>query len=277
VDKTCPGDGDLGSLNTLGYSPVPLSEYLSYIETLSKALKGGQPRKPVIISVTGTIEDVVECLRQISLAQKNISMPLAMEINLSCPNIPDKPPPAYSGSHLTGYLSALKTERLSQQARSEGNIPNIPIGIKVPPYTYTDQFSVLTTALLASATPDVESTAACPITFITATNTLGNSLLLRGSTSSDPVLLSADGSGMGGLGGAPLHPLALGNVYMLKKNLSSHPQLSHIQIIGVGGVEDRDGYLRMLHVGASAVGVGTALGRKGIDVFREITGGSIMT
>lgn len=269
VDKASPCDSGSGSLNTLGYSPIPLKEYLGYIEILSKGLKEDKLRKPVLISVTGTVEDIVECLHEISLTQKRVSMPLAMEINLSCPNIPDKPPPAYSDSCLTEYLSALKTAQLKEES-SGGKILDIPVGIKVPPYTYSDQFSVLTKALLASATPHTATTAACPISFITATNTLGTSFLLRSSTSLDPVLSSPNGSGIGGLAGAPLHPLALGNVYTLKKNILSHPQLSHIQIIGVGGVEDHDGYLRMLQVGASAVGVGTALGRKGIDIFREI-------
>jgi dihydroorotate dehydrogenase (fumarate) len=35
-------------------------------------------------------------------------------------------------------------------------------------------------------------------------------------------------------------------------------------------VEDAEGYRRMRAVGAVAVGVGTALGRKGVRVFGEI-------
>lgn len=61
----------------------------------------------------------------------------------------------------------------------------------------------------------------CPVTFITATNTLGSSLLLKPTTestsaSTEPhkvfhhALNSANGTGIGGLAGAPLHPLALG-------------------------------------------------------------------
>jgi dihydroorotate dehydrogenase (fumarate) len=52
--------------------------------------------------------------------------------------------------------------------------------------------------------------------------------------------------------------------------LFQHKELDEIQIIGVGGVEDVDGYRRMRAVGAAAVGVGTALGRKGVKVFEEI-------
>lgn len=130
----------------------------------------------------------------------------------------------------------------------------------------------------------------CPITFITATNTLGSSLLLdpviepassslqSASSSSSLVVLhhvlnSANGTGIGGLAGAPLHPLALGNVYTIKGMLFQYEELSSIQIIGVGGVEDADSYKRMRAVGATAVAVGTALGRKGVRVFESISEG----
>jgi dihydroorotate dehydrogenase (fumarate) len=127
----------------------------------------------------------------------------------------------------------------------------------------------------------------CPVSFITATNTLGSSLLLTPTLESSlppptspggskswevyhHTLNSATGTGIGGLAGAPLHPLALGNVYTIKGLLFQYSELEHIQIIGVGGVEDVDGYQRMRAVGAAAVGVGTALGRKGVRVFEEI-------
>jgi dihydroorotate dehydrogenase (fumarate) len=138
-------------------------------------------------------------------------------------------------------------------------------------------------ALLASAKAE-PAHLPCPISFITATNTLGSSLLLQHiaePTASSParqecfhhVLNSGNGTGIGGLAGAPLHPLALGNVYTIKGLLFQHDELNHIQIIGVGGVEDAEGYKRMRAVGAMAVGIGTALGRKGIQAFADITKG----
>ncbi len=118
----------------------------------------------------------------------------------------------------------------------------------------------------------------CPLDFITAVNTLGSSLLLSSTsaesgpqgTGTGNAINSAAGTGIGGLAGAPLHPLALGNVRTIKTMLAQHEELRRIAIIGVGGVEDVDGYWRMRHVGADAVGIGTALGRKGVKVFEEI-------
>lgn len=276
------------SLNTLGYSPIPLSEYLDFIKTISNALPPqppGQHYKPFIISVTGSVDQVLECYHLISAHQHQVRMVLAMEINLSCPNIPDKPPPAYSSDSLLSYLVALKHKlaaQLEQPLESSHPHPghvHVPIGIKTPPYTYQDQFQSLITALLDSAKAE-PTHLPCPVSFITATNTLGSSLLLAPFTETSSsgkehgafhhVLESATGTGIGGLAGAPLHPVALGNVYTIKGMLFQHKELEQIQIIGVGGVEDADGFNRMRAVGAAAVGVGTALGRKGVVVFEEI-------
>lgn len=246
-----------GSLNTLGYSPTLLSSYLSMIARVV-ADSGLQPtqkdNKPFIISVTGSAKAVLECYRLISTTQTNMRNPLCMEINLSCPNIPDKPPPAYSRESLKEYLEVLAREK-----KSDG----VAIGIKTPPYTYHDQFATLIDALLASSIP------ACPVDFITATNTLGSCLVVS-SDGSSPAINSASGAGIGGMAGAPLHPLALGNVRTIRSMLDRHEKLRAIDVIGVGGVEDKAGFERMKGVGATVVGVGTALGREGTDVFGKI-------
>lgn len=140
------------------------------------------------------------------------------------------------------------------------------MGIKTPPYTNPDSFTMIRSALLKFA-PNI------PISFITATNTLGCSLLLSSDSDLRPVLNSSDGSGVGGLAGAPLHPLALGNVRALRRMCNGDEVLKTIQIIGVGGVSDAAGFRRMKAVGASAVGIGTALGRRGVKVFEEVSKG----
>ena len=88
-----------------------------------------------------------------------------------------------------------------------------------------------------------------------------------------PALSSASGQGIGGLAGAPLHPLALGNVKILRGLLDAHEELTGVQVIGVGGVGDSEGYRRMRAVGAEVIGVGTALGSEGLGVFEKILGG----
>lgn len=110
------------------------------------------------------------------------------------------------------------------------------------------------------------------VDFITCTNTLGSSLVLNSDL--EPALASEAGTGIGGLAGAALHPLSLGNVATFRKLLDDHPDTENILIIGVGGVEDKAGFDRMRKVGAEAVACATALGRYGVDVFEKITKGS---
>ena len=253
--------GPISSLNTLGYSPFSVSQYLEMIEDLLLSLQlDDSPPKPVIFSVAGSPAEVLDHHRSISRLQINlnqtqhISAKFLMEINLSCPNIAGKPPPAYSKDELLKYLTPLVDE-------DPGGV-GIMVGIKTPPYTYQTQFDELISALLES------SKCCCPVSFITSTNTLGSSLVL--SETLIPALKSTTGTGIGGLAGSALHPLALGNVAIIRRMLDSHERLQHIEIIGVGGVSDAAGYERMRTVGAAAVGVGTALGVYGVEVFKKI-------
>jgi dihydroorotate dehydrogenase (fumarate) len=114
----------------------------------------------------------------------------------------------------------------------------------------------------------------CPISFITATNTLGSCLVL--DSENKPALESITGEGIGGMAGDALHPLALGNVKTIRGLLdkSEYEDLRRIGIIGIGGVKDAAGFQRMRSVGADAVGVGTALGREDVEVFENIAIGA---
>lgn len=231
------------SLNSLGYSPIPLPEYLEIIKSLADELP--QITKTVILSITGAPDDIVKCYDAIHQASSTIRFPLAVEINLSCPNIRNSPPPAYDKSALASYLSALPAS------------PDLPIGVKTPPYTHAGQYAALISAL---------RTAAGKISFVTATNTLGSSLILDDGGA--PILPGP--GGLGGMAGPPLHPLALGNVLTIRVLLDQREELAHVDIIGIGGVSDGAGYTRMRTAGAVAVGVGTALGREGVAVFEKI-------
>ncbi|KAK3069235.1 dihydroorotate dehydrogenase [Teratosphaeriaceae sp. CCFEE 6253] len=249
-----------GSLNTLGYSPTPLAAYLTMVGKVAKDSSlpdDVRTSKPFIISVTGSADAVRECYQKIQSTQGLVENPLCMEINLSCPNIPDKPPPAYSGEALSEYLRVMAAVQAPPGQR------RVAVGIKTPPYTYHGQFQTLIDALLVSCNPD------CPIDFITAVNTLGSSLVLADAHGS-PAINSASGAGIGGMAGSPLHPLAIGNVRTIRGMLDQHAQLKGIDVVGIGGVSDKAGFDRMIAVGAKVVGVGTALGREGVDVFGKI-------
>lgn len=262
-DRTKLSGSENASLNTLGYSPLSLKTYLGFIKDIAATSPVVRSDKGFIVSVTGPPADVATCYKLIAAAQTTVPFPLAMEINLSCPNIPGKPPPAYNSDALLEYLVALQTEKADEQ------LPRIPYGLKTPPYTQAGDYDGLLRALKA-ATPQ---NGVCPVSFITATNTLGSCLVLSDAEKGEPAL---PGAGIGGLAGAPLHPLALGNVRSIRKRLDEddvQSSLGHIQIIGVGGVLDTSGYKRMKAVGAAFVGVGTGLGISGLGIFESIAKG----
>lgn len=253
------------SLNTLGYSPFTLDKYLDFIKTIAKKPSSTQPRKGFIISVTGSPEDVVQCYGRIGFTQTQVPFPLAMEVNLSCPNIPHAEPPAYNSESLLKYLAAL------QQETSTSSLPRIPFGLKTPPYTRSSEYAVLISALGGSAANDASGV--CPVSFITATNTLGSCLILA-DPEAGTTREALPTPGIGGMAGAPLHPLALGNVSTIRKLLDKESAaLGHIQVIGVGGVLDASGFKRMKAVGATFVGVGTGLGIYGVKVLEDIEKG----
>ncbi|KAI3542539.1 dihydroorotate dehydrogenase [Colletotrichum abscissum] len=256
------GPADVASLNNLGYSPLPLQTYLDFISQLPEGHghHGHHHRKLIIISVTGTPSEIAQSYALIASFSSKTTHPLAMEINLSCPNIAAAAPPASDRAQLLAYLAALPRD------------PLIPIGLKTPPYTHLAHYAELIAALREDSTvvtPKAMLKVPCKVSFITAVNTLGSCLLLEGGDH-NPRL---PGSGLGGMAGAPLHPLALGNVKTIAELVAREPELLHIKVIGVGGVSDADGFRRMKSVGAYAVAVGTALGREGIEVFEKIAAG----
>ena len=271
------------SLNTLGYSPINFGEYLGIVKRVVRnrevngsgirpernggSIEGNEKTKPIILSVTGTPQDVEEMYLQIGKVMKQDELDLAMEINLSCPNIKGKPPPAYDGAALAEYLVLLKSQKEMLRDTGEAKLP--PVGIKLPPYTYMGQFEEVCGAI-AAATALGKSV----VDFVTSTNTLGSSLVL--DPSSVPMLASEAGTGIGGLAGSALHPLTLGNVATLRRVLDEKDTTKVMVIIGVGGVGDRGGFERMTRVGAGAVAVATALGREGVGIFEKILMGKGM-
>lgn len=271
------------SLNSLGYSPLTLQTYLGFIQTISDELRLPNPsldKKGFIISVTGTPASIASSYALIASASLSVKFPLAMEINLSCPNIPGRPPPAYAEDALLTYLEALRGAIVECESESVGGGggggQRIPVGIKTPPYTYATQFEGLVGALerVADANGD-----GCLVSFVTATNTLGSCLVLDGRGEREEGdgkdgQFALPGSGLGGMAGAPLHPLALGNVCTLRRMLDERAEkLGRVSVIGVGGVLDAGGYRRMRTVGADVVALATGLGLKGVEVFGKIEEG----
>jgi len=241
----------VSAFNTYGYSPYPLSYYLSAIELL--VADPTKQRKPFIISVAGSPEEVSQAVDRVAQFAADKRVQLLVELNLSCPNISGTAPAGYSPASIRAYMEALPVDGSA-----------LPIGLKVPPFTYAEQMRELVRAL--EARPGA-------VSFLTATNTLGNCLYAPPGRKTSALQLSTVAPYLfGAMSGTMIHPLALGNVFSLRNLLdeSVEARVREVAIIGAGGVVDNAGFTRMREVGAEAVGVATVLGFRGVDVLDNI-------
>ncbi|KAG6903001.1 hypothetical protein C0995_008574 [Termitomyces sp. Mi166 len=275
-------DSNIISINSYGYSPHPLSQYLAWVKELLLKSEHG-PKKPFIISITSSnpaqLRRMMQDIQHLRMELVNAQSFIAIELNTSCPNIPNSPPTGYVFPSLLPLLTIMKEEYAKD--------PTLTIGLKLPPFVYRDQFNAVIDGIkdlcLPSPGDEFGTVPACPIAFFTCTNTLGNSLLFtEQSTRPTPPAEGEEASpfavptGLGGLAGDPLHALALGNVYTFSKILreAGHSSLGRISIIGVGGVTSKVAAERMREAGATVVGCATLLGKEGIRAF-EIIGGEV--
>ncbi|KAG8751684.1 dihydroorotate dehydrogenase [Ceratobasidium sp. 428] len=272
------------TLNSYGYSPYPLSQYLEWVQQIIS----GSPNstKPIIISATfdspgpsgnesetsldvllGMIQTIRRQLSDIPPVDGTDSSRhttrIAVEINTSCPNIINKPPPSYEPDSLLPLLSVV--------AAHTAEDPSLVVGLKLPPYVHAKQFTDVVDVL--SKLPSNQGLH--PIAFLTCTNTLGSSLLFEDQTSpshfENPSEFAVP-SIYGGLAGESIHPLSLGNVHRFSNLLRHSPDRSirDIVVIGVGGVTSAEAVKRMVRAGATLVECASALGSRGVSVFEDL-------
>ena len=94
---------------------------------------------------------------------------------------------------------------------------------------------------------------------INVTNTLGPGMMID-VRSGKPIL----GFRVGGLSGPAIKPIAVRSVYDVYESV-------RIPVIGTGGVTTGEDAVEMIMAGASAVGMGSAVHYRGIDVFRRVS------
>ncbi|CAA7260016.1 unnamed protein product [Cyclocybe aegerita] len=283
------------TINSYGYSPHPLSQYLTWVEEILTT--HASFNKAIIISITastaGEIAQMVDAIQELRTKLLDNQRPsgktrIGVELNTSCPNISYASPSGYSFKSLWPLVIVLG-DAFAQD-------PTLTLGMKLPPYTHMDQYMEVMAGLrsLAVTPPGREKTN--PFAFLTCTNTLGNSLLFSEQTvpketgdknegkdaekEKDDTKAKAKTSQfavppvLGGLAGDGLHPLALGNVYRFRQMLSEESKetgLSDIKIIGVGGVTSKEAAERMRKAGADVIACATLFGKEGVRAF-EILG-----
>lgn len=221
------------TLNSMG---LPNNGYKYYTELI------GTFDKPYIMSVAGNylLEDF-KILKDINAKVGETftiqSQKQLVEINVSCPNIEGKEQLAYNFNDLNAFLYRLST--------IIDTIPHLVIGLKLPPYFDPAHFSQLKNVISKHLTY---------IKFLTAINSVGNTLIVDSETESTIIRPK---KGLGGLGGSFVKPVALSNVWQLHQLFNSKKE--QIIIIGCGGITSGDDVFQHILCGAHMCQIGSQL------------------
>lgn len=186
---------------------------------------------PVIASVFGrTAEEFGIVAGRISEAKPDL-----IELNISCPNVSDE----------LGRPFGAEPGAAAKATESVKNSTKVPVIVKLTP-------NAADIAAVARAAEQAGADA------LSAINTLGPGMMID-IKAAKPVLANR----RGGLSGPAIRPIAVRCVYDIYEAVG-------IPIVGMGGVTTGKDAVEMLMAGASAVGLGSAVHYRGIDVFRKV-------
>jgi len=168
------------------------------------------------------------------VAKKMASLkPALIEIDISCPHM-DYGKPYYADPELTGKV-------VREVKKNSGKIP---VSAKLSPNVYD----------IKEIAHAAEKAGADAITAINTATGMAIDIDAR-----KPILANK----VGGVSGPALKPIAVRCVYEIYEAVK-------IPIIGTGGVTYGKDALEMIMAGATAVGIGTGVYYRGIDVFRKV-------
>jgi dihydroorotate dehydrogenase (NAD+) catalytic subunit len=205
-----------GMLNSVGLQGPGLA---SWLEHDLPALTAAGAR--VVVSIWGrSVDDYGQAAAMLAEVARQGSALLAVEVNVSCPNVEDR-------SRMFAHSETATAEVLSA---SECGLPRW--------------------AKLSPNVPDITAIAGAALRGGAEGLTLTNTLLglALDTETGRPVL----GAGGGGLSGGVLHPVAVRAVWECRAAFPA------VAIVGVGGVSSGRDAVEFLMAGADAVQVGTA-------------------
>jgi dihydroorotate dehydrogenase (NAD+) catalytic subunit len=186
---------------------------------------------PVIASIfADTIYDFGTAARFITEAQPDL-----IEVNISCPNIDSRYLQMFAADP---YVAAQVTRRVKRNT-------DVPVLVKLSP-NVTDIVEIARAVVEAGADG------------VTAINSLGPGIILDVETRR-PVLAH----GTGGVSGPAIRPIAVRCVRDICRAVD-------VPVVAVGGVTTGRDVVEMILVGATAVGIGSAIAYRGIEVFKEV-------
>jgi dihydroorotate dehydrogenase (NAD+) catalytic subunit len=197
---------------------------------------------PAIASIGGqSVGEYVACVERLRDAPGLV----AIELNLSCPNLEDR-----------GFMFGLSAARTAEVCAAVKDAAPVPVLAKLSP-DVTDLVEIAEAAVRAGADG---------LSLINTT--LGMAIDVR---TMRPML----STGTGGLSGPAIRPIAVRCVWQV------HQAMPHAPIVGMGGIATPEDAIEMILAGATAIAVGTANFwnprateeiRDGIDAFMRTRG-----
>jgi len=222
-----------GLINAIGLSNPGVEVMVEEIREAKKHL--GPLGVPVIASIfADTVYDFGTLARYVSEAEPDL-----IEVNISCPNLDARFEQMFAASP---YVSGQVTRRVKASTR-------IPIFVKLSPNVES----------IAEVAKEVMAAGADGLTVI---NSLGPGMILD-IESGYPLLANR----WGGVSGPAIRPIAVKCVRDVAKAVPGVP------VIGTGGVTDARDAIEMILVGATGVGIGSAVNWRGLNVFGEVASG----
>jgi len=200
---------------------------------IDNALKDFKTLKGFSVPVIGSIYGyTIGQFGQVTKKMASLN-PAMIEVDISCPHM-DYGKPYYADPELTAKVT-------SEVKKNSGKIP---VSVKLSPNVY-DLKEIAHAAEKAGADA------------ITAINTAtGMSIDLDAKK---PVLANK----IGGISGPALKPIAVRCVYEIYDEVE-------IPVIGTGGITYGKDAIEMIMAGATAVGIGTGIFYRGINIFKKV-------
>ncbi len=220
----------MGFINSVGLRNPGLKEAKNQIKIFLKTHKTS-----VIVSVFAVKAEDFQKLTAEMVKLK----PLAIELNLSCPNVGDE----------FGEIIANKAEsagKMTKIAKKEAG--KIPIITKLSP-------NVDNIGEVAKACEQAGADA------ISAINTVSQGMIID-IYKRQPIL----GAKKGGVSGPGIKPIAIAKVYEIYEAVK-------IPILGIGGISSWQDTVEIMMAGATLVGIGSAVYLRGYEIYQEILTG----
>lgn len=223
-------DWGYGAINAVGLANPGIDEEIEILQATRRLLDDGGQGVKLIASIFGTAVEDYALLTQ-RLSDAPIDL---LEVNISCPNVHDELARPFAASCPS---AAAVTRAVKRVAR-------VPVIIKLSP-------NVTDIAEIARAVEDAGADA------IAAINTVAGMVIdVRAAR---PILANREG----GLSGPAVKPVAVRCIYECYRAVK-------IPILGIGGVSCGEDAAELLMAGATAVGVGTAVYRGGVEALGQI-------